>query len=235
MPPIYIACAANFFVPLKQLVADYKARHAPEANILISSGSSGSLYRQIKFGSPHQLFLSADRFFPQQLEREQLVLTDSRQTYAIGQLVFWQPGLKLESLDELTSLQSPLAIANPKTAPYGQAAREVLNRLAPNKSWQLITGTSIAQTHQFISSGNVPAGFTSRSLIPASTSAVLEVPSEWHQPLIQQMVLTRKAKDQPQATQLFAYLSSPDARTIIKAHGYLLPEKPALKEAQQPL
>lgn len=155
-------------------------------------------------------------------------MAGSRKTYAIGELVLWHPGATLNSLQELTQRQLTLAIANPKTAPYGQAAQAILNTLDPARSWPLITGTSIAQTYQFVASGNVPAGFISRSQVTADMTDLKSIPTDWYQPLVQQMVLTRKAENTPQAMAFFHYLESPEAHNIIRKHGYRLPtDKPS--------
>ena len=225
-PRIYVASAANFYAPLKKLIADYQGTQDDTGEILISTGSSGSLYRQIKHGSPHQIFLSADSYYPEQLELDQLIVPNSRRTYAIGELLLWHPGVELDSLQQLSDYDLNVAIANPKTAPYGKAAQQVLKKLNPATPWRLIIGASIAQTHQFIHSGNAPAGLISRSQIEPNRTDVKTIPNNWYTPLIQQMILTRKAEHHPQAHKLFAYLSSEPARRIIEESGYLLPERP---------
>lgn len=220
---IYVACAANFYAPLKQLVTAYRDTHDRHSEILISSGSSGSLFRQIMHGSPHQIFLSADSFYPEQLERAKRTLPNTRTTYAVGELLLWHPGIELDTVQQLAGQRLTLAIANPKTAPYGKAALEVLKRLDPAMPWRLVVGSSIAQTHQFIDSGNARAGIISRSLIDTERSDIKSIPDNWYPALLQQMVLTDKAANQAAVHRLFAYITSEPAQRIIEKSGYRLP------------
>ncbi len=125
-----VAVAANFAVPARHLAEAFSA--ASGHKLALSNGSTGKFYAQIRSGAPFHLLLSADAETPQRLEAEKLAVEGSRFTYAVGRLVLWSP--KSNSAGEAeTRLRNQefkrLAIANPKLAPYGAAAKETLEKL----------------------------------------------------------------------------------------------------------
>ena len=197
---------------------------------VISSGSSGKFYAQIKNGAPFEVFLSADESTPAKLEQEGSGIAGSRFTYAIGRLVLWspKPGY-VDSLGEVLKKGDfrHLAIANPKLAPYGRAAQEVLDKKA---LWQplqprLVVGENIAQAWQFVTSGNAELGFVALSQIKTEGGephgSFWNVPPTLHAPIRQDAVLLVKGK--PAAEQLMKYLKSDKAAAIILRYGYELP------------
>ena len=122
-----VAVAANFAVPLRQLAEDF-ARHSGHT-LRVSSGATGKLYAQIVNGAPFEVFLSADSATPERLEKEGLVVAGSRYTYAVGRLVLWSAQAGVVDAEGKVlegGAFRHLALANPKTAPYGAAAVEVL-------------------------------------------------------------------------------------------------------------
>ncbi len=147
--PLKIAVASNFSTPLKYLAQQFATQN--QQKILVITASSGKLYAQIINGAPYDAFFSADKKRPQLLEQQGHTVADSRFTYAYGQLILWSPAPDLinHSSDILFSNQfSHIAIANPRLAPYGHAAQEVLEALG---LWQTlksrtIRGENIAQT-----------------------------------------------------------------------------------------
>ena len=165
---INVAVAANFSAPIKVIATEFERESGHK--LLISTGSTGKLYTQIHNGAPFQVLLSADAATPVKLEREGLAVAGSRQTYAIGRLALWsaQPGmvdaegavLKRGDFDKL-------AIANPKLAPYGAAAVEVLRVLGLEQALapKFVMGENIAQTWQFVATGNAQLGFVAVSQI----------------------------------------------------------------------
>ena len=211
----HIAVSANFRSTLEVLIKDYK-RQFPNINITFSSGSSGSLYQQILHGAPYQLFLSADTRYPKQLEQQHKAIAGSRRTYALGELVLWSPKQYLNSIQQLTN-SSILALANPKTAPYGRAASEVLTHLSrPNL--KQVQGHSISQAHQFVASGNADVGLLARSQVIQDIQHVTTIDPNLYQPIKQQMVLL--SKNNIAAKDFFHYLISEQAQAIIQASGY---------------
>jgi len=216
-----VAVAANFTEPAKEIATAFKA--ATGHNAILSFGSSGQFYAQIANGAPFEVFLSADAERPQKAEAEGLAVAGTRFTYATGRLVLWSktPGLVDPRGAALKAGRfEKLAIADPKTAPYGLAAVETLRalglheRLAP----KLVTGSSITQAYQFVDTGAAELGFVALSQVvgQAGGSRWL-VPAGYHTPIDQQAVLL---KDSDAARAFLKFLKGPEAKAIIKRYGY---------------
>jgi molybdate transport system substrate-binding protein len=224
------AVAANFTATMNELGRAFSA--ATGLEVVSSFGASGQLFAQIANGAPFDLMLSADNQFSAQLIANGLGVADSRFIYARGQLALWSsaPGyVDDEGAVLKKAAYSKLAIANAKTAPYGRAAVETLKSLALYETVQarLITGENIAQTQQFIGSGNVPLGFVALSQVLAlpedKRGSFWIVPEQLHQPLDQEAVLLTSARDNAAARAFLDYLKSPAAQAIIRKYGYQVP------------
>ncbi len=219
-----IAVAANFVTTAQELVADYQ--RVSGQTLGLSSASTGKLYAQIRNGAPFDLLLSADRATPERLVREDLALGDSLQDYAIGRLVLWAPGQDIRAAGEHVLREGEitrLAIANPQLAPYGEAAREVLEHVGRWQSLQprIVRGENVGQAAQFVASGAAPFGLVPRSLVlDRDVDAIWLVPADWHRPLLQAAVLLEHGHDNATARDFLAYLHSEAARRVILAHGY---------------
>lgn len=227
---VHVAVAANFAAPVKSLVARFE-QHSGH-RIILTAGSTGKLYAQIKNGAPFDVFLSADAQTPGRMEREGLAVSGQSYTYALGRLVLWspKPGL-VDPRGEVLRGQAfrRLSIANPRVAPYGAAAREVLEKLGAWDALQarLVLGENIAQAYQFVSSGNVELGFVAYSQIrepgKATGGSFWLVPQALYAPIRQDAALLARAKASDAARQFLEYLRSPPARELIQDHGYDLP------------
>ena len=125
---VKVAVAANFKPTLVTLIDEYTRMH-PRADIRVSSASTGVLYAQINRGAPFDIFLSADSDRPKQLEKSGLVEANTRKNYALGQLVLWRKGFSSVNAESLNTLTGKLAIANPKLAPFGLAAKQAMQKL----------------------------------------------------------------------------------------------------------
>ncbi|CAA0079620.1 Uncharacterised protein [BD1-7 clade bacterium] len=210
----------------------------------VSSGSSGKLAAQIVHGAPFDVFLSADQAKPQFLIEKGLANADSRFTYANGVLVLWQShreggatgSNEWQSLVQILSQphRSPLAMANPKVAPYGLAAQQTIESLKLPQSASIqqqrppVLGENVAQVMQFVQSGNAYAGFVALAQVLALPVAVqgryIEVPSSLYDPIAQDAVLVTRGKPANKAAEAFMhYLRSPAARSLIEQRGYQLP------------
>jgi len=228
---VTVAVAANFAEPLQRLAPRFEA--ATGHRVALSVGSTGKLYSQVVAGAPFDLLLAADAERPERLEREGRAEPGSRFTYAIGQLVLWspQPGVVDDHGAVLASDRfQRLALANPRLAPYGEAAMAVLRQrgLAERLAPRLVTGDSIAQAYQFVATGNAEIGFVARSQLqspgkPVSGSVWL-VPQALYAEIRQDAVLLKHGAQNPAATALMDYLRSREARDLIAAHGYGLPD-----------
>ena len=219
-----IAVAANFAKPVERLSQGFKAEtgHA----LQVSTGSTGNLAAQIRNGAPFMLFLAADEERPAQLEADGLAVSGTRFTYAVGRLVLWGPDPRWIAADPASALSDPalkhLAIANPELAPYGRAAEQTLTALGLWDAIQpkLVRGEDIAQTYQFVASGNAELGFVALSQVIDQSGSRWEVPQDLYQPIRQQAVLLRAGESNGAAKGFLDYLRSQPARETIRALGY---------------
>ncbi|MDZ4370595.1 MAG: molybdate ABC transporter substrate-binding protein [Phenylobacterium sp.] len=222
-----VAVAANFSEPAREIAARFKARTGHDARL--SVGSSGQFYAQIANGAPFEVFLSADRERPEMAEARGLSQSGSRFTYAIGRLVLFSktPGLVDGQGAVLRGNRfHKLAVADPKTAPYGLAAYETLDRLGlrVRLTPKVVQGTSIAQTYQFVESGAAELGFVALSQVGRTTAGSRWiVPSSLHTPIEQQAVLLKRGAGNPAARAFLSFLKSAEAKAIIRRYGYEVP------------
>lgn len=226
---VNLAVAANFSAPVKLIAEEFKNDTGHKATI--SLGSTGKFYSQIKNGAPFEVFLSADDTTPARLVDEGHAVSSSRFTYAVGALALWSknPSLIQNNPDALTKPGfNRLAIANPKLAPYGQAAMETLAalKLQDKLKGKLVEGENIGQTYQFVSTGNADAGFVALSQIQ-SNGKITEgsawlVPQSLYKPILQDAVLLNTGKSNPAAQAFMDYLKSDKAKKIILNSGYSL-------------
>jgi molybdate transport system substrate-binding protein len=194
-----------------------------------SAGPTGRFYTQIVTGgAPFEVLLAADDETPRRLLELGHAVPGTAFTYAIGQLVLWsaQPGLVDAQGAVLASPRfTRLAIANPKIAPYGRAAMQVLQArgLAAALAPRLVTADSIAQAYQFTVTGNAEIGFVALSQVmgaDAASGSMWRVPAALHEEIRQDAVLLNAGVHNPAASALLTYLRSPAARQVIAAHGY---------------
>ncbi len=226
---VQVAVASNFTGPMQKLAAEFEKDTGHKA--VLSFGATGKFYAQISNGAPFEFLLAADDETPARLEQEGRAVAGTRFTYAIGRLVLWsaEPGYVDARGDVLkTGDFQHLAIANPKTAPYGAAAVAVLKNLKRYDALEpkLVQGENIAQTQQFVSTGNAQLGFIALSQVTvngriASGSGWI-VPANLHAPIRQDALVLAKGRANPAATALASYLKSDKARGIIRAYGYEL-------------
>jgi molybdate transport system substrate-binding protein len=222
-----VAVAANFTAPMNVIAEAFHADTGHTAKLAF--GASGKFYAQIKNGAPFQVFLSADTEMPAKLIEDGLADAPSRFTYAIGSLVLWSAkadGVDAQGAVLKTGTFSKLAIANPKTAPYGRAAIETLTALGVLASVEakFVQGENIAQAFQFVQTGNAELGFVALSQVmkdgKISEGSAWRVPAELHAPIRQDAVLLNTGKDNAAASALLAYLKTDKAKAIIRGFGY---------------
>ena len=225
-----VAVAANFSKPMTEIAAEFEKTTGHSAQL--SFASSGKFVAQMENGAPFEVLLSADQSGPLKLERDGFAVPNSHFTYALGKLVLWSatPGYVDDQGQILaTGGFKHLALADPKLAPYGEAAVEVLtslnllNKLQP----MIVQGENIAQTYQFISTGNAELGFVALSQViengKIATGSGWIIPDDRHAPIRQDAVLMIKGAQNPAARALLDFLKSPVALTIIEKYGYHLP------------
>ena len=223
-----IAVASNFILPLKELSKEFQDSRGKK--ILLISGSTGKLFAQIIQGAPFDIFLAADSYRPKLLEKEGLGVPGTRFTYALGRLVLWSLNSKFIFKTDLQVLNKKnfryLAIANPKTAPYGKAAEQVLRKKGLWKKIQdrLVRGENISQTFQFVVTGNADFGFIAFSQFAKKKSKLrgysFTIPEDWHNPIRQQAILLKRAKANKLALDFINFLQNKHTKKIIESYGY---------------
>jgi molybdate transport system substrate-binding protein len=220
---ISVAVAANFSDAAKEIAALFKAKTGN--NPVLSFGSSGQFYTQITQDAPFEILLSADEERPKKAIEDGFGLAGSRFTYATGKLVLWSrnPGL-VKGEETLREGQfAKLAIANPIAAPYGAAGIETLKTLNLYSKLEpkLVQGNNIAQTFEFVETGNADLGFIAFSqLIGNSSGSQWMVPQALYAPIRQDAVLLKKGAANGAASAFLDFLKGPEARAIIEKYGY---------------
>lgn len=229
--PLTVAVASNFITPAEQLAARFEAETGNRVRLV--SGSTGKLYAQITNGAPFDVFLAADAERPRRLAEEGPGVPGTVFTFAAGGLVLWSADPTLAGVDCRQALERlgdrKLAIANPATAPYGRAAQEFLQatglweRLQP----QLVYGENIAQTLQFVASGNASLGLIAASQdvderLP-SPACRWPVPSGMHAAIDQKAILLKRAGNSAAAGAFLNFLRGGEAADIMRRHGYTVP------------
>jgi len=232
---LYIAAAADLTLCLQDLDAVFARTH-PEIELKATTGSSGNFLAQIRNGAPFDVFLSADMSYPRQLVQDGQADESTLTLYAIGHLVLWSTNPAVDVNQGLTVLKGDavkkFAIANPDVAPYGRAARAALEKAGLWDALQprLVRGENIAQTAQFVQSGNVDAGIVALSLVMApkvaGTGRFWRIPEDQYPLLEQGAVVTAKGGANPAARAYIEFLRSPEARAVFDKYGFLLPSKP---------
>lgn len=224
---VQVAVAANFAAPLKQIAEGFTA--ATGHTLKVSVGATGKFHAQIVAGAPFEVLIAADDETPARLVKEGLAVAGTPYTYAIGKLALWsaQPGfVDAQGAVLAAGRFSHLAIANPKIAPYGQAAMDVLKArgLTGALTPRLVTAETIAQAYQFVATGNAELGFVALSQLlvpgkPAGGSYWL-VPPALYGEIRQDAVLLKAGAANPAASALLAWLKTEPAKAVIQVYGY---------------
>lgn len=226
---VQVAVAANFTAPIQTIAADFEKDTGHK--LVASYGATGQFYTQIKNGAPFEVFLSADDTTAKKLENEGDTVKGSRFTYAVGTLALWsaKDGYVDAKGEVLKGNQfKHLSIANPKAAPYGLAATQVLARqgLTEQVKDKLVEGQNITQAYQFVATGNAELGFVALSQIykdgKVTHGSAWIVPASLHDPIKQDAVILNKGKDNAAAKVFVDYLKGPKAAAVIKSYGYEL-------------
>lgn len=223
-----VAVASNFKPTIDMIAKQFEAK--TETKITVVGGSTGKLYTQIVHGAPFDLFFSADEAHIQRLVDEGLALAEGSRVYATGTLVLIGRGEAFRGQDCLVALTSgkfsKLAIANPRTTPYGAAAQQFLEA---KNLWtavfdKLVTGENISQATQFVLTGNADMGFLAKSLLLAAERDVdgcaWDVPADWHQGLTQKAAMLKRTPHAELAQQFLSSFDLAPIQAILKMHGY---------------
>ena len=224
---VKVAVAANFAKTLEEITVQFEKDTGHK--VLATPGASGKFYAQIVNGAPFEVLISADDETPGKLAKEAKAIAETQFTYAIGTLALWSPDTNL--VDQgggvlKTDKFKFLAIANAKVAPYGQAAVQTMLKLGllTKLESRVVQGENIAQTHQFVTSGNAQLGFVALSQITENgkvkSGSAWIVPQELHDQIKQDAILLNNGKDSIAGKALLEYLKSDKAKKIIASYGY---------------
>ncbi|WP_281647664.1 molybdate ABC transporter substrate-binding protein [Parendozoicomonas sp. Alg238-R29] len=216
-----VAVSANFRQVAEILATEFEEQTGH--TVTLSSGSTGALYNQISYGAPFDVFLSADSRRPEMLAETGRV-SGKPVTYAFGRLVFWQPGSTEVTYKTLSGWNEKLAMANPDTAPYGLAARQVLENLGlwEKKKSLVVQGTSIQQAWQYVATGNAGAGFVALSQLRTDDvqDGYLLLRDELYNPIRQQAVVLSGSKNQKLGQDFLDYILAKKQQIIVQKAGY---------------
>ncbi len=222
-----VAVAANFAEPIKAIAAELE--RTTGHTLVVTLGSTGKLYAQIKNGAPFDMLLAADTTTPEKLEADGLAQPGSRFGYAVGKLVLWSASAsRVDSQGQV--LREPalgkVAAANPKTAPYGAAALQAMEALGLRAalSPKVVQGESIGQAFTFVATGNADVGFVAMSQVMAGgqlrSGSAWVVPPHLYAPIRQDAVVLKASANNPAAQALAALLKTPATQALIRTHGY---------------
>ena len=203
--------------------------------VTFNFGSTGQLTQQIEQGAPVDLLAAANASFVEDLEKQNLIVPDTKALYAVGRITLWTRSdstLKLERVEDLAKPEvHRIAIANPEHAPYGEAAREALQSAGiwDRVSARLVFGENISQTLQYAETGNVDAAIVALSLSVNSNGRWVLISDQMHKPLKQAMAVIRSTRHEAEARSFAGFVNSPQGRTVMRKYGFVLPGEEPLR------
>jgi len=222
-----VAVASNFSAPIKAIATMLEQTTGHKLKITL--GATGKFYAQIKNGAPFDVLLAANTVAPAALEKDGLTLPGSRFTYATGKLVLWSADVaRIDANGDVLKGGNfhKLAYANPKTAPYGEAALQVMDKLGltPALTPKLVQGESIGQAFSFVFTGNAELGFVAMSQVleggKLKSGSIWVIPQALYSPIQQDAVVLQHGADNPAALALVKLLHSPNIKDLIRLYGY---------------
>ena len=203
--------------------------------VTFNFGSTGQLTQQIEQGAPVDLLAAANVSFVEELERQNLILPDTKALYAQGRITLWTRSDSSLKLDRIEDLAKPevrrIAIANPEHAPYGDAARQALQSAGiwDRVSSRLVFGENISQTLQFAETGNVDAAIVALSLSVTSKGRWILIPDQLHKPLNQALAVIRSTRHETEARRFASFVNSTRGRQVMRKYGFILPGEEPVK------
>lgn len=225
-----IAAAADLKFALDEVVVLFNKAH-PADSIDVIYGSSGKFRTQVEQGAPYDIYFSADIAYPRALKDARLAASEVR-TYGVGRIVLWGTQRTADQMS-LEGLADPairkIAIANPQHAPYGKRAEEALKAAGvwDKVEGKLVYGENVAQTAQFVQTGNAQVGIIALSLALspelAKQGSYVLISDTLHQPLEQGFVITRRAAQNSRAREFAEFMGGKEARAVMMRYGFALP------------
>jgi len=224
---VKVAAAAN----LRYILDEIKAKYAlvnPKSDIIINLGSSGSLVQQITNGADFDVFMSADKAFPDKLKAQGIVSGEVK-TYAFGKLVIWSNTIDVSKGIDILSDKSVnrIAIAKPELAPYGERAIQCLKyyNLLDKLKNKIVYADNIAQAAQFAQTGNAEVGFLvlALALTPDMKGTYFLLDSKSYNPVEQSMVLIKGWQINPEAARFMKFVLSTECKSVFEKYGFIVP------------
>jgi molybdate transport system substrate-binding protein len=227
---LHVAAASDLQGVLPKLVERY-GRVAPGVEVVTTFGASGQLAEQVKAGAPFDLFLSANRAFARDLADERLLDPDSVRPYAVGALALvasraaGAAGLVIDLADLERPEVKKIAIANPRTAPYGAAARQALERagLWETLRPKLVIAESVRQALQYVQTGNAEAGLVGRAISEVPEVSAVDVDPGLYDPIVQSLGVVGRSEFPKEAEAFARFLLGDDAAEVFASHGFKRP------------
>ncbi|MFL6440053.1 MAG: molybdate ABC transporter substrate-binding protein [Terriglobales bacterium] len=232
---ITVAAAADLQPMMQELATRFESQ--THSKVKLSFGSSGNFFAQVQNGAPYDLFFSADVSYPQKLQDAGLAQPGSLYEYARGKIVLWAPqGSVIDVNKGLSVAADPavkrLAIANPAHAPYGRAAQAALTKVGlwEKVARKLVMGENIAQTAEFVQSGNADAGILALSLALSPSmrneGRYFEIPQQLYPPLRQSVVILKRSQHKEDAEKFLEFMKTPATKSLLLQYGFAPPGNP---------
>lgn len=224
---IIVAAAADLAPAFEELGHQFEQETGTK--VTFSFGSTGTLAKQIENGAPVDLFAAANVEFVEQLERQGLIVSETKALYARGRITIWMRADSILKIERIEDLAQPdvarVAIANPEHAPYGRAAREALESAGIWKAVEpkLVFGENVRQTMQYAETGNADAAITALSLSVRSNGRWTLIPEELHKPLDQALAVIKGARLELEARRFAEFINGTQGRPTMRKYGFILP------------
>ncbi|MCS6860418.1 MAG: molybdate ABC transporter substrate-binding protein [Abditibacteriales bacterium] len=232
-PELTVSAAADLTFAFQEIGKLFEEEH--NVRIVFNFGSTGQLAQQIEHGAPVDLFAAANVSYVEELEKQGLILPDSKMLYARGRITLWTRADSHLSIREVKDLARPevkrVAIANPDHAPYGAAAREAMQSAGVWETVQpkLVLGENARQALQYAETGNVDVAITALSLSVQSRGKWTLIPQELHRPIDQALAVIKGTTHEREARALAQFINGATGRSIMRKYGFILPEEASVK------
>ena len=229
---INIAIAANVSYAIDDLKKEFNQLY-PNIKVDVTLGGTGKLVAQIKHKAPYQILLSADMGYPEALYESGDAITRPL-VYAQGSLVYLSRKVR-DFSKVLTLLQSNevkrIAVANPKTAPYGKATFEALEKAGVLEQIKpkFVYAESISQTVTYATKAT-DIGFIAKSTLFSPKMKRFKEGKNWadvdsklYNPINQGVVILKRGEGNAEVSAFYAFLFSKKAKEIFESYGYRVP------------
>jgi len=224
---ITVSAAADLVPAFEEIGREFERETGNK--VTFNFGSTGQLAQQIEQGAPVDLFAAANVAFIEELEKNGLIIPDTKALYAQGRITLWTRTDSALNITKIEDLLRPevkrIAIANPEHAPYGMAAREALQSAGiwDQVAGKLVFGENIRQTFQYAETGNVDVGIIALSLSIGSNGRWTLIPEEMHKPLNQALTVIKSTQKEKVARQFASFINGPQGRPVMRKYGFILP------------